>query len=142
MQNVAADKDTSLSEQSKRQLEYATSTFVSKKEDDSVILSSNNYMKCSTYVKSNAMVIARSEHKRMKMAIKCNQTNLLYDSCSHLTPHMVKLQETIDKVPGKLPRHSTELIGAFRREQSSLASPIDNNYTVSATPDTFGNKHR
>ena len=106
--NVSKDKNNTLSKESKRQLEYATSALDSNKEDDSLVISSKNYMKCSTYVKSNAMIIATSEHKRMKTAIKLHETNVLYDSCSHLTPHMVKLQETIENVPGKLPCLSTD----------------------------------
>ena len=50
--SVASDKNNTLSDNSKQQLEYATSALDTKKEDDSLVISSHNYMKCSTYVLS------------------------------------------------------------------------------------------
>ena len=102
--DVSEDNSNNLSVGSKRKLDYALSNLNDKTpNDDSNKISAKKYMASSTYVKSSTLVIATSEHKRMKSAINMHETNLLFDSSSHLTPHMVKLQETIINVPGKHP---------------------------------------
>ena len=102
-ESVNSDPNNVLSQSSRMQLTYALNNLSSKPEEDSNELSSSHYMKCSTYIKGGAKSIAKSEFSRMKKAIETDETNLLYDSASHLTPHMVKLQESISQTPGKHP---------------------------------------
>ena len=64
------------------------------------ILQSNNvqrskYMKCSTYLKTGASRLAKTEHNAMKRAIKYNVSPILKDRTKHITTHMVKLQSGI-----------------------------------------------
>ena len=101
--SVKSDTNNILSTESHNRLNYAISNFDTNGDEDPNFQSSKNYMKCSTYLKGSAKIIAHSEFKRMKLAIKTDETNLLFDSSSHLTPHMVKLQEINSYSPGKHP---------------------------------------
>ena len=101
--SVKNDAKNVLSLESRKRLEYAVDNLDTIGEADPNEQAAKNYMKCSTYIKGGARSIAFTEFKRMKRAIDYEETELLYDSCTHLTPHMVKLQESISSTPGKLP---------------------------------------
>ena len=74
------------------------------------ILTSNNiqrnkYMKCSTYIKTGAALIAKKEHNSLKRAMKYNEIPILKQRAIHVTPGMVKLQSAIKQQTGKHPCH-------------------------------------